>query len=586
MNIITSFIQTILLIFIAVLPLKLTLGIGTPSFPAIYSGDFFTIFYSGWSPYVFTMAAAVLLLLSLFLKSSAPAPRQKRLRVFLLLWTAVLLTAFAGIKEASCKEYVRQTLLYLSGLVCFAGAAGNVLRNDPRMGRKIIAAIFCGALLAALAGWRQIFSGSGEMEQYLLRNGLTGSVSDAMLRQIRSSRVIGTFTICNTFAGYLAAILSATLFFTWSRYQCRNEASPLYQRYEFAAAAALALAGVIWFTGSRGAILSLFAGLFAVGAVFAYFHRKIRVLLFSAGGAILIGLILLLIFRRGLESVMFRLDYLLAALKMMLAHPFTGTGWGDFFHEYPRLKLLVNDETPHSPHNFVLFFGSQCGIAGFLAAFGILLYPLVIGFRRLVQKIRDHEPDALSFSALPAALVTISVNSLMEIGIESPSYACLMILLSILILSDTEHAADGPAPKNKIVSCCKVVLFLLFAAETLIASLAEIRRESAWSDLFLTVNPMYSENPSQMPSRAEYERCWARALQLEPENPFIYAAAGKYAEQHGDRLQAERLYSKAIGLAHEDASLYRMRLRVNPRTSDLQKIRDLEPNHPDWQKKE
>ena len=66
-----------------------------------------------------------------------------------------------------------------------------------------------------------------------------------------------------------------------------------------------------------------------------------------------------------------RADYIARASEMMLANPLCGTGWGDFFHDYTKIKKIDSAEAPHTPHNFLLALGSQCGFPGFLIALAV-----------------------------------------------------------------------------------------------------------------------------------------------------------------------------------------------------------------------
>ena len=319
-------------------------------------------------------------------------------------------------------------------------------------------------------------------------------------------------------------------------------------------------------TGSRGALLSLAAGVFAV--LFPLLKsRRARLVFAGCAAAALASFVLLVVLRRGADSAVFRLDYWLAAFRMMLAHPFAGTGWGDFYHEYPALKLLLNDELPHSPHNLPLFFGSQCGIAGFLAALALIGWPLVIAFRRLAGATPEKR---LFTAALTASLCVITLDSLLEVGIECPAFAGLMILLSAAVLH-----RDGPAeairPRYALPALLPVLAVILLAS-------VEIRREAAFAVFYETAHPMFSRNGTEKPSETDLRTAFEKAREAAPSNPFVYA---EMARRTGDPHEGRLLISQAIRLAPAETGFYRTRIRMgtspDETESDRLRLRQLDP---------
>lgn len=306
----------------------------------------------------------------------------------------------------------------------------------------------------------------------------------------------------------------------------------------------------LWRTGSRGAVLTLFAGVFAV--LFVLFHtRKARLILTGCGVIAAAAGICMVIFVRGAESMIFRFDYALAACKMMFAHPFTGTGWGDFFTDYPRLKLLSNDETPHSPHNLVLFFGSQCGLAGFLAALALLAVPLFAGFRKVLRMRKESglTDETLLAAGLLGSLTVISLNSLIEVGIEVPAYAALLILLSALLCC---RNGQTTTPKRQLLTVLPVGIFALL---TLICSLCEMKREAAFADLYIKSSPVYTRNLNAGAIRKAY-------LAAPQDSPYVHRTMANYLAGTGQPAAAKICLDKALELAPEQIGTRRFRAQL------------------------
>ena len=444
MKIFRCFLDWLLLVFIALLPLKFTMVTGITAMPSSYWGDLSSLIYSGWSPHLFALTSALLLLLSaseLFLRASFSEksirePVPSSFRTFLALWIALSAFCMTGIIQASCREAAVQMLDYFLALGCFAGTIYLALLRDKSIVGKMLTALTVGAILSAFTGLEQVISGLRELREYAASASIYGEINDKLKSQINSDRIIGTFPICNLYAGFLAAILPLLIANVW-HWAGERVKPPLPAQILLAVFFGAFFCIPLWLTGSRGAVLALAAGL--AGTVFFLLHPgKERRCFYGVvlAAAVLIGLLIFM--KRGTESIRFRIDYDLAAVKMLWHNLLTGTGLGDFFYEYPQWKQLINDETPRSPHNLPLFFGSQCGIAAFCAAIAVMLYPLLKGFRELLARKMEGTDRKLlfRFAAPLAALTILSFDMLFEMGIESPASACSLILLAFAVLSE------------------------------------------------------------------------------------------------------------------------------------------------------
>lgn len=561
----------VLFVTTALLPVKFTHPAGIPDIPADFPTDIFSLFHGMWSAHFFVLLSAFLLLLTVWIFSSDP-DRDKcafNPSLQLLLIFALALCALLGFVHASCKEYARQTVDHFSGLACYAATVFLSLQLRRDLFPKLLIALGAGTVISLFAGYDQIFGAIQETEDFVYSQGIADQLSDSMKRQLSSNRIFGTFNLCNTYAGFLAAMLPLFLYGAWS--WAGKRVSPARPAQIILSTVVLILFAVpIWMSGSRGAILSLAAGIFAV-AFFAIKTKKIRLYLIAAAVLSVIAITLLILFRRGAASVIFRLDYDLAALKMMLAHPFAGTGWGDFFYEYPALKLLCNDELPRSPHNFPLLMGSQCGIGGFLLAVSILILPLYAGFRKLLKQKKTD----LRFAAILAALTVLSFNSLMEVGAEIPGYGAALLLLGMIVLYESSA---------RIVSFPKWALWLLpcVALLTLVYAGKELHKEYLFSGYAEKAAPWSTD-------KRDCTEQYKKALSQAEHSPFIRSTRIRELLRRGRIAEAEKLVDETLPLAPQDSSLYRLKYRLLQHRSasndELEKVRSkillLDPENPE-----
>lgn len=575
MKILQKILSFIVFVFTALLPLKFTHMAGVPEIPPSWHFDFLSLLFSVYSPFLFTFFSGSLLFLLLGETLISRRPFRFRGGALLwILWSLTLLAGAAGIRNASCADASRQIMAYLAGLSGFTGCVFLFLNTGKNAARVLCGALLTGSVLAAFSVLYQYFSGLDELRGYVADQGLAPALSPSMLRQLASDRLFGSFPLSNTCGGYLAAFLIPAVLLAW--HWAGKHVTPERPAQFLAAVFVFLFFGFpLWRTGSRGALLALFAGLLIVCVpplIVRGWFRGWRSFL-SLGAIILLlsGFLLIVKSGRGFGSMFYRLDYDFAALKMMLEHPFCGTGWGDFFHDYPHLKELCNNEYPHSPHNLLLFFGAQCGIAGFLAALALLFFPLFTGVKTLFRRLNGVSPEngendcaIFRLCAVLSLLTVLSADSLVEVGIESPAFAAALATAGFLVLHESGSGAAGketilPAgPVSQLLLC--VLLFLTALAATVL-SVPVIRGEAAYARLYETVNPRFSSSGADAgtldPELVEAEFRIASAGV--PGNPFVFwTAAGFYASR-GDFVRAESLISEAVLLSPEESGFYKGR---------------------------
>jgi len=259
-----------------------------------------------------------------------------------------------------------------------------------------------------------------------------------------------------------------------------------------------------------------------------------------------------------------RFDYVQAAGRMMLKHPLTGTGWGDFLHDYSILRLWEDKEAPHSPHNMIMLFGSQCGIAGFLAALAVLAYPVVEACRQ-IRRTDWRDPKAF-FALVPAfSCLILSVGTLLDIGFETTAYSGVLIAFSLLVLLRDAPRTE-PFVCRKPFQWAAPILAVVFFLVALNVSYRLFRAEKAYSILVSELNPEYSfehqNDPDYIPPLGRVQTLLKEAIMAAPDSPFPWSAGVDYMVCTGRLKEAMTLIGQAIERDPLQAAHYVKRARV------------------------
>ncbi|MCI6288166.1 MAG: O-antigen ligase family protein, partial [Lentisphaeria bacterium] len=382
--------QTLLLILTFLLPLKFGSTVGVPEMPMSYWHDPMAILIASWPIMLFPLLSAIALDCAVLLYPK-PGPVSAPMRMYGWLWILLTAVSLPGWLNTTTWDFAIQNTVHLLGMTCWTLALIRVLENSPDFRKYLFAALLTGLIFSVYSAVNQYLSGFDETIKYLqdkeaasgvqILNGQFGS-------RLKEARVSGDFTVCNSYAGYLVLVFPLLLGTMWKLGS--RVTPPLPAKLLLT----LPCAGVFLFllkeTGSRGGILAMLAGAFLILPCLRL-SRKWKCLLWALVPVGLTGFFLLVKFGRGFNSMLIRFDYFQAAVKMMFLHPFAGAGWGEFLNDYLILKNVVNDEAPHSPHNFMLTLGSQCGIPAFLVSCLLLALPLIAALLLLSRRSREKE---------------------------------------------------------------------------------------------------------------------------------------------------------------------------------------------------
>lgn len=584
----------------ALLPVKFSSIVSVPEMPSSYWFDAASLIFVVWPNHLFSLLSSLLLLLTL----AAPGAGREGTRslrsvpvLWCLLWGSLAVLSAFGLVHASCPEYAFQMISHAFGTGCFILSVFLLLERRPGFRRALLCALLVGGSLAALSGYRQYFSGFDELQEHVAEQSrrLGGdAVNSKLLTRIRERRLQGDFPSCNTYGGYLAMMLPILFGLLWKFGSERVEPKKA-ARWILALPVLPVLLFLIFATRSRGAVLSLIFG--AAVLFFALpLSRRIKILFLAASALGLAALTAVILFSdRGGGSLVFRADYNWAGFRMMAEHPLFGTGWGDFFHDYQRMKLLVNDEAPHTPHNMISLFGSQCGILAFLNAAVLLFLPLIFLFRRL-RKDPPSAGDILPF-ALFCSVAVATADFMFEITYETPAFLCTYAIVVLLAFRPSapsgaeaslpEAAPDRSARRARLLLRCGLALFALFSAA---AAFLMILDEQAFAEFQETMDPRYSRtymDPGtyRPPSHDKVVRLLDRAVSRGPYNPFPWATAAGYMAFRKDHVAAEKYMDEAIRRSPLRSSFYLRRAKIRHAAqadpalvkADLEKVRELFP---------
>ena len=367
------------------MPIKFASFVSAPEGGALYWSDPVSLLVIAWPLPVFMMAAAELFLLTLW---SGTVRKDMALCPPLLkygaLWMVLGGVSCLGLADASCMGYPTQMIAHTLSLACYAMSLAILLSGRRDFAKALIGALVLGGVLSLCSGMYQYWCGFDALREHVQAQSAAAGrdiVNENMAIRIGEARVQADFNSCNVYGAYLAALLPFLTVLFW-RFGNERVTPPKLSRRLFGGLAFAVTLFLLVKTDSRGAVFSLLA---ACAAVF-FFSRLSRKWKIAGAGLLFLGvagLVAMVAFGRGALSMFVRFDYVQAAARMMLKHPLTGTGWGDFLHDYPILRLWHDKEAPHSPHNMLMLFGSQCGIAGFLAALAVLAYPVVEACRQI-----------------------------------------------------------------------------------------------------------------------------------------------------------------------------------------------------------
>jgi len=183
-----------------------------------------------------------------------------------------------------------------------------------------------------------------------------------------------------------------------------------------------------------------------------------------------------------------------SGMKMLLAHPVFGSGWGTFVHYYPAYRVpLENSTAGFFAHNDYLQLAIEGGIPALLLQIGIL-YGVCIQLRRSLRQAADLA--AFESAALMTGVLALFVHAFVNFIF----YLAFMNILAGLYLARAAQLSEkarvlhvfnanriNPFFKYLAIGCIVLLIFLPYGAHVLGRSINKQRNvaiENLLSDQF------------------------------------------------------------------------------------------------------
>jgi O-antigen ligase len=331
-------------------------------------------------------------------------------------------------------------LLYCAyGVICFLVVQS--LRRTRQVRRLAWAFSVYGFAVASFA-LVQSMSANGKL--YWLRTPRSGGW------------IYGPYVNHNHYAGLMELLLPVPLVIALSR-QVRGS------QKRMAIVAAAVMASSIFLSGSRGGMtalavqLSLLAA-FSINrgkgnsrkpilAIGVFLVLVVGLLAWLGGGELTERLASIHTEARQELSEGTRLAIDRDGLKMFVQRPLLGWGLGVFPEVYPQFRSFYTNFFVNAAHNDYIQLLVETGIVGF----AILLWYVVVLYRRALQKTRDWTSDTSGAVALAALLgcTGILVHSFVDFNLQIPANAALFYVLGVIAAMEPRFGLTRHRPLSR-----------------------------------------------------------------------------------------------------------------------------------------
>jgi len=582
-----KFVIALILAFTFILPLKLGSIVGVPETTSLFTDQLAAYLIITWPTFLFPFIAGIILILTLmaFPFKTISFSKDKSL-IVASLWGLLAFSSLFGAVNATVWDFVIMEITHLFGLAAYALTIYLFLKNIPNARTMLMYSLLAGLVITVYLALEQYFVGFAEMREYIAAQEKSGVASDGVLNsKIFDDRLSAPFTSSNSLAGYLLLTIPLCLVSLWKL--CGKVDPPKVARLIFIPMFAACLFFVFFATRARGAFLSLILA----GGVFIVFFPVKRWLrwttIIMAPLVVIAGAVYIYKFGRGFDSMQVRVDYIWVSLKLLFQHPFVGTGWGDFFYDYMRIKAIQSYEAPHTPHNLFLALGGQAGILALAASIGASFYPVWLGAKKVRSLIakQDYIQEDV---ALLFGLIAFLFHSMMDINLQIPGTIATAAAITLLLATSTEgNNKEKTKLPPRLLAC---FIAVLIATSAIIGGWHLLRSEYIFSKLTDACSFKHKtpEQIAKITPEDVYEKLEA-AVEARPYSPFPYSTAGAFYMAIRHFEQAEFFYKKAIKLAPDCAAYYfrlfniqKLQGRNEEARKNLQKAQELFPNHPKY----
>ncbi len=581
-----KFVIGMIMLFTFILPLKLGGIVGVPEATSLFTDQLAAYLIITWPVFIFPFISGILLVLALiaFPFKTISFAKDKSL-LAASLWVLLAFTSLLGTVNANVWDFVIMEITHIFGLAAYVITLYLFLKNVPKARMLLTASILAGLIVTVYFGLEQYFVGFKEMQEFVSKQKNSGIIGNDVLRaKIFDNRLNAPFTSSNSLAGYLLLTAPLCIVCLWNL--CAKVEPPKIARLIFIPIAAVCLFFIFFETRARGAFLSL---LLAAGTFILFFPVKkwLRwTIIIAAPLVIIAGAVYIYKFGRGFASMQVRVDYIWVSLKLLFKHPFTGTGWGDFFYDYMKIKATQSAEAPHTPHNLFLALGGQAGISALLVSIGALFYPFWLGAKKVRLLISKHEYMREDV-ALLFGFTAFLFHSMMDINLQIPANIATASAIGLMLSISPEDKNENSKLPQRTAAC---IIALLTATVAIGGGWHLLCSEYVYSRLTEACN-LRGKTPEEilMTSPENVYQKFEAAVKARPYSPFPYSTAGAFYMGTGRLEQAENLYKKALKSAPDCAAWYfrlysiqKLQGRSEEAEKNLRKAHGLFPNHPKY----
>lgn len=543
------------------LPLKFGSIVGVPEVAGYYPQQLFAWLIISWPVYCFPIVVGGLLCGALI---CFPLPQRSALKpslINLTLWLLLPLVATIGFINASVLDFPIIETVHLTGIACWGIVIWLILANRPAYQRYFYIAIFVSIVITLLLSLEQYFSGFEETREFVaMQVKRTGVAVNSDLDNILTHpRVFGPFGLCNSLAAHLLLTIPLCFALLWQ--WCGKIEPPKISRMIFIIPFTASALAIFYLTGSRAALLAEIAALACFMQLLPV-NNKIKLFTMITGLLGCIGGVIAMKYMgRTFASITVRIDYLLRSIDIFMKHPWVGTGWGDFFHDYMSLKAFFHKEAPHTPHNIIMAFTSQTGICGLVAIISALLYPIYCGAKQLLTgKLPLSNVIVKPKSMILLGIIAWTIHSLADINLQIPGTMATAIML-IIMLTLPKNAPTSDMVEDKSTPLYRKfgwrLIAAMFAITALYGGLKLTQADYTMSQLGALCD--YRNK-----TRAEFLNIQpnivmiglARCNKLVPYSPYPYRIAGQFMAARGYIKESQKLYHEALKRSPERPSIY------------------------------
>ena len=341
-------------------------------------------------------------------------------------WLAAFGLSFLGFCNASMGDYSLMATAHIAGFISYALSIYIYWQSDERVLNRVFAWWTIGLLLVLMSGLYQYFVGfDDQIAFYYSESGAAANVDNIdMTSKMAERRIFATFGGCNVLAGYLllTGAIGFYIMYCWGGKFAPADKS----RIVFCGVLLAAWLFVLLNTGSRAA-LAAFGGT----VIYTLFWLKIKTRYKIAGALLIVlgiaGLIMLSVFfGRTFGSFTERIGYWRTSALMMLENWYAGSGWGDFFIDNMRFRIIDLEETARGPHNLFLIFGCSCGVFAMLAVMAAVITGL------LNASIEFCREKSLRNCAVMLSTAMFLLHSMLDINFQIGASMAIFCTLTVM----------------------------------------------------------------------------------------------------------------------------------------------------------